>query len=356
MRIVERECETTREIPIQQGRHGGPGTSGRVLPSEQHIRLCWTSHGERTGSIVRASWSSGMKVNPLSQRGLHILAFEGASQAIVRLQFSGPPKCGLLLDRRGGVSVEDSTGAFSIPEGQMELRLCQEPLSLRTEPDARAVLVIIPQERLRQAGKGLLKRVFGQDQLGKRSSLSLTVVSLASRLLTDCLEDLGEQIQAGGSVAQSRRSGDLIIALLNEVLADQQPVAGVEAKQRTPWYVAAVEKRMTANMAQQLSVGELARLTGVSPRTLHDGFRRHRGVSPMKLLREQRMEMVRRDLCEPAENTSVTDAALTWGFNHLGRFSSYYLARYGEKPSDTLRRARGNPCERSAAVLEARAS
>jgi AraC-like DNA-binding protein len=35
---------------------------------------------------------------------------------------------------------------------------------------------------------------------------------------------------------------------------------------------------------------------------------------------------------------SVTDIALRWGFNHLGRFSQLYRERYGEKPLATLRR------------------
>jgi AraC-like DNA-binding protein len=73
---------------------------------------------------------------------------------------------------------------------------------------------------------------------------------------------------------------------------------------------------------------------------LYDGFRRYRGTSPMKLVRTQRMLMVRQELIEHGDKTTVTDAALKWGFNHLGRFSAYYKAQFGEKPSDTLRLAR----------------
>ncbi len=34
---------------------------------------------------------------------------------------------------------------------------------------------------------------------------------------------------------------------------------------------------------------------------------------------------------------TVTEIASRWGFNHLGRFSSVYLHRFGEAPSHTLR-------------------
>ncbi|MFY8217090.1 MAG: helix-turn-helix domain-containing protein [Chthoniobacterales bacterium] len=32
-------------------------------------------------------------------------------------------------------------------------------------------------------------------------------------------------------------------------------------------------------------------------------------------------------------NLSVTDAAMAWGFNHLGRFSAEYRQFFGELPS-----------------------
>ncbi|MBN9274969.1 MAG: helix-turn-helix domain-containing protein, partial [Mesorhizobium sp.] len=43
-------------------------------------------------------------------------------------------------------------------------------------------------------------------------------------------------------------------------------------------------------------------------------------------------------LREADEKTSVTDAAYAAGFGHLGRAASAYRRRYGETPSETLRR------------------
>jgi AraC-like DNA-binding protein len=36
----------------------------------------------------------------------------------------------------------------------------------------------------------------------------------------------------------------------------------------------------------------------------------------------------------------VTDVALRWGFLELGRFSVQYRQRFGEAPSETLKKAR----------------
>lgn len=93
--------------------------------------------------------------------------------------------------------------------------------------------------------------------------------------------------------------------------------------------------------ASAVSLKDLAGIAGISPRTLHEGFRKYRGYSPMRYLRQRRIQAVRDELTNPREMTTVTNAALKWGFNHLGRFSAYYARQFGESPSDTLRAARG---------------
>ena len=51
------------------------------------------------------------------------------------------------------------------------------------------------------------------------------------------------------------------------------------------------------------------------------------------------MEHARRDLLRGDRGKSVADIANRWGLAHLGRFSTQYRRRYGEKPSQTLRRS-----------------
>jgi transcriptional regulator GlxA family with amidase domain len=91
---------------------------------------------------------------------------------------------------------------------------------------------------------------------------------------------------------------------------------------------------------EPMSIQRLARASGLSTRTLHRVIRRHYGVSPMGLLRRARLARVRRELLAASPGTTVTTAALSCGFSHLGRFSQCYARQFGESPSDTLRRAR----------------
>jgi AraC-like DNA-binding protein len=54
----------------------------------------------------------------------------------------------------------------------------------------------------------------------------------------------------------------------------------------------------------------------------------------MTYLRTVRLERVRQDLLNDATLSSVTAAALRWGFAHLGRFSVEYRRAFGECPGN----------------------
>lgn len=84
------------------------------------------------------------------------------------------------------------------------------------------------------------------------------------------------------------------------------------------------------------TVGDLARVAGVSSRSLQSAFQRDLGVSPMAYLRQVRLERVREDLL--LGRGLVSEVAFHWGFTNLGRFATQYRARYGEQPSETIAR------------------
>jgi AraC-like DNA-binding protein len=224
--------------------------------------------------------------------------------------------------------------------GQMEFRPVSAPFTFVSEMGSRGILVLLPQGKLR------IKRRHSwacqSDPSRQINLLSLNSEDgfLSARLLRDCLAVMATQLANGCDPRQIERRGDLIAALLKEAIGERLPLDKPASNGSVPWYIAAAERQLLDDVSQQISVMDLAQIAGVSTRTLHDGFRKHRGASPMKMLRAQRMEMVRKDLTKPEESTSVTDAAMKWGFNHLGRFSSYYIERFGERPSETLRLAR----------------
>jgi AraC family ethanolamine operon transcriptional activator len=61
------------------------------------------------------------------------------------------------------------------------------------------------------------------------------------------------------------------------------------------------------------------------------------GLGPVSFLRHKRLCAVHSILCQSAPgSTTVAAVAMQQGFYELGRFSQYYLAMFGERPSQTL--------------------
>lgn len=93
---------------------------------------------------------------------------------------------------------------------------------------------------------------------------------------------------------------------------------------------------MMANLADPLSLTQIAAHAHVSPRALQTAFSEQAGVTPMRWLRARRLDRARRLLIGVGgPSMRVTDAALAVGFVHLGYFARRYAERFGETPSTT---------------------
>ncbi len=87
-----------------------------------------------------------------------------------------------------------------------------------------------------------------------------------------------------------------------------------------------------------ITVADLAAEIGLSVRQLQSSVAHHFGITPLELLRETRLRMVREELiAADPDACTVSSIAYSLGFNHLGRFSHHYYIAFGEKPSETFR-------------------
>src|SRR6478736_3265919 len=76
---------------------------------------------------------------------------------------------------------------------------------------------------------------------------------------------------------------------------------------------------------------------GGSRRTLNHAFQEVFGLGPVSFLRHKRLCAVHSILHESVPgSTTVAAVAMQQGFYELGRFSQYYHAMFGERPSQTL--------------------
>jgi AraC family ethanolamine operon transcriptional activator len=98
-----------------------------------------------------------------------------------------------------------------------------------------------------------------------------------------------------------------------------------------------VEEYLDEAGTRPVHVSEICAGLGVSRRTLHRAFQEVFGLGPVSFLRHKRLCAVHSILHESAPgSTTVASVAMQQGFYELGRFSQYYHAMFGERPSQTL--------------------
>lgn len=149
---------------------------------------------------------------------------------------------------------------------------------------------------------------------------------------------------APDEVANGRVGRHLEEMLVAHMLTEWSQRAGFELPGRAsvpaPGYVRTAVHYLDEHARDLPTIAEIAQIAGVSVRTLSGAFHRYLGVSPRSYLLERRLQGVRRELSSGA--VSVADAAHAWGYVNLGGFAGAYRRRFGELPSQTLRRASRN--------------
>jgi AraC-like DNA-binding protein len=107
----------------------------------------------------------------------------------------------------------------------------------------------------------------------------------------------------------------------------------------SPFFIKKVERYIHENAKKTITIHDIAEDAGVSCRTIFNGFRKYKNITPMRYLKEVRLQNAYEDLKRGhIGKDTVTEIAFKWGFSHLGHFSNDYKCRFYEAPSETLLR------------------
>lgn len=287
-------------------------------------------------SVLRTSLLSAVQLNQITlgfvRFGSEALVDPGALGAYhVNVPLSGrvASECG---PRQTVATV--SSGAVFTPREHTVLPWWSE--------DSAQVCIKITKVAVETELEALLGHPIGHD-IRFALSLDLTTAPAASWLGTLRLM-LEELDRPGGLLSQSRHYRDYLEKVLIAGLLHTQPhdyleellAPGAPARPRT---VKRVIDLIEANPETNFSLTDLARHAGVGARRLQAAFHETLNTSPTDYLRRIKLEHARADLL--TGTYGVASTAYRWGFNHPGRFSALYRKKFGESPSETLRRNRG---------------
>lgn len=147
-----------------------------------------------------------------------------------------------------------------------------------------------------------------------------------------------KQEQARSRAVDRVMSHNLLTAFLG-VLEDASTVAEEPRASRGSYakLISRAREYLFENVTEPVTVLDLCSVLYVSRRTLQNAFQQVLGIGPNAYLKIIRLNAVRRELISPySRQTTVKDAAMQWGFWHLGQFAKDYQRLFNEKPSATL--------------------
>jgi AraC-like DNA-binding protein len=184
------------------------------------------------------------------------------------------------------------------------------------------------------------------DELGIDATLSfdgLSVVDLAeqatlARFVATVVSDLSETPSVFAEPKLALQAERTLHLLFLKSLARRYLATGTPPAQAiVPAHVRRAERYMRDNLSAQIDMPALTTAAGVSARTLQYAFKAYRDVTPMRDLKNLRLNAARAALLNPQVRGRIAEVAADHGFVSVAHFSRDYRAAFGENPSDTVR-------------------
>lgn len=155
-------------------------------------------------------------------------------------------------------------------------------------------------------------------------------MSGVSSVLSDCLISTLDQLESVPAQPAEALGESLFelarLALMERTTSHVSTPVSETLRERVKKYV----RRHLAN--PDLSIGEIAHALGCSKRYVHKVFSEE-GQTPGEFIRDCRLAHCGADLANPAlMHRTITEIALSWGFNNLSHFSQAFKDKYGMSP------------------------
>ena len=251
-----------------------------------------------------------------------------------------------LLDRylmsfvlQGNCTVRQGTQEFAAIPGSIFFVSPNEPTKFCFNSDCRRLTVDIPQSVMARTffdEFGYMPADSIEFQLSEQKSGNrhLALTGLINAVCADL-----SRTQPGFSCerVQRRVQEALLVTMLDTIPHKYTNALDDNNSGAVPHHVRRAEEFIAANLTEPITMADLAEATGVTGRTILNGFKRFRETTPFTHIKNERLKIAREKLLANNENdTNVTNVALDVGFPHFGRFAGEYKNLFGESPSETL--------------------
>jgi AraC-like DNA-binding protein len=207
--------------------------------------------------------------------------------------------------------------------------LAFQPPNRQSSPSPCSWSLLIPMEQLLLAAD---RRKLA-EQLMVDGPGPLDTAGPASCLLGGTIHRLREMADQGLSHGWLDLEPLILERLVDALMAS--PGRSLPRQDRGWRHVIETLRSMDQCLGKELTLADLARVTGVTPRSLQMAFRRHLQKRPLQSLRELRLARLRRLLLLPGRRPGMAEALRHCGLPGNGTTARHYQERFAEKPSQT---------------------
>lgn len=240
----------------------------------------------------------------------------------------------------GESRILDRDGEHRITVGNLVVTAPATAPLIRMSPDSRHLCVRIDAAALRARAA----TIGGGWAAGTLLAAETEPGSPLPTMWRDLVMHLYRQASAIERLRDADGTRAIYAAMLMDLLLRDQVRAGEHGDASVcgiaPWHVRRACRIIDAHLEEPLLIADLAAQVGVSVRSLQNGFRQFKGVTPAEHIRQRRLSHLHEALQRDQGQRSVTDLMLDAGIANFGRFAKYYRQRYGRLPSETLRERR----------------
>jgi AraC-like DNA-binding protein len=240
----------------------------------------------------------------------------------------------------GGEYVNNGIAMTSTPGKGM----LAEPgeLNLSYGPDFEHVSIFMEPGALSGTLAGLIGAPADHELKLDRSGDDLrSDARLSRRLIKLLVEEFADEASGVSPLLSAELEQTILVAFLYGNRSNYSRLLEDQPARVAPWQIRRVEEYIEANWDQPIAIEALAIVANASARSIFHSFREQGRLSPMKFVKQVRLRRAREMLVKPALHTTVTSTACACGFGNLGHFASDYHRVFGETPSATLSRAKG---------------
>lgn len=274
-------------------------------------------------------------------RNVSMLYFDLGVEATLEIPAMGPyfavhmPTNGQAVCTYKGHTFEANPGRSVVTSPGM-------PLTMRFGADSPQLVIRIEQEALarhltRMLGVGLERPIVFDPEMDLTTDSAMRWNGAIQLLHTEVYYS-GSLVRHGQGISSMEEL--LMSTLLLLQPSNHQDQLLLPKEQAGRHVVRESLEYMETHLGERITMADIARHVHMSVRAIQQGFRDELGTTPMLYLRNRRLERAHEDLADviAQDGVTVTEIAARWGFTHLSNFAVLYKKRWGESPSETLRR------------------